>query len=304
MQRHRRGECVQVIPTLQDRDQPPLAHPSSQFAQSCGEPAIIGGVELQLRERIRPVRIEPGRDDQELRVERRDRRQDVVGPRGAERGAAGARRERHVQHVARCAALGGQAGAGKAGMLVRRGVEEPGDGPRRVLGAVAVMHVEIHHGNPFQPPSRHGVPGGDCGRGEQAESHRVGAPRMVAGWAGGDEGGPCPTLHHAIDRGHRAAGGSQGRLDRTGADQRVAAVERHPRAGRRGEPQDRRHVVRVVDETELFRRGARGLLARQGSEGRIVEGGENPPQPLGRFRVPGAGVVPNPNPLGLGHVVT
>ena len=65
-----------------------------------GEPGVVVGVQLQLRQRIEPVRVEAGGDQHQLRAESVERRQQAFAPRRAECGAARARRQRRVDDVA------------------------------------------------------------------------------------------------------------------------------------------------------------------------------------------------------------
>ena len=65
---------------------------------SC-KPGKIPGLHPQLGERIVFMRIESGRDDQQLRDEAVERREDRPLPRGPECRAVGIRRQRHVHHI-------------------------------------------------------------------------------------------------------------------------------------------------------------------------------------------------------------
>src|SRR3546814_1990416 len=71
-----------------------------QPAQFAGEPGVVVGVELQLRQRVAPVRVEAGGDQQQLWPEGVDRRQQAVFPGCPEAAAAGARWQRGVEDVA------------------------------------------------------------------------------------------------------------------------------------------------------------------------------------------------------------
>ena len=70
-------------------------------------------------------------------------RQDHVFERGAEFGAAVFRGQRRVDDGVVLAALAAGAGAGKQRHLVRRAIHHGRIGPEDILGAVAVMDVEI-----------------------------------------------------------------------------------------------------------------------------------------------------------------
>ena len=78
----------------------PCAWRSASAPSSRGDPGEVAGVELQLRQRVAPVRVEAGRHQQQLRAEGVERRQQVLAPRRAEAAAAGARRQRRIEDVA------------------------------------------------------------------------------------------------------------------------------------------------------------------------------------------------------------
>ena len=157
----------------------------------------------------------------------------------AEPGAVGAGPQRHVDDVVRHPPLRRGAGAGVAGRLVRAGVEQVGVALEDVLGAVAVVDVEIHDRNPLQAPALPRVIGGDGGAVEQAEAHRPGALGMVARRPHRDEGGPRPALHDRVHAGDAAAdlvpdgGRAAVAHERVAVDVLALAL---PRAGSTGSP--------------------------------------------------------------------
>src|SRR3546814_17561737 len=86
------------------------------------------------------------------------------------------------------AALTGRAGARIERALVGRGVEQVGIVPEGRLGAVAVMHVEVHHGDAAQAVRLTCMQGTDRDVVEQAEPHGAVRLGMVAGRPHGAEG--------------------------------------------------------------------------------------------------------------------
>ena len=62
-------------------------------------PGVIRVGKLESRERILAVRIESGRDEQDLRLVPFERRQPVLAHGGAKLLASGTRRQRDVDHV-------------------------------------------------------------------------------------------------------------------------------------------------------------------------------------------------------------
>ena len=97
---------------------------------------------LAEQKRIAAVRVEAGRDQEQLRAEAVERRQQDLVPGAAELGAAAARRQRRVGEVAD-AALVACAAARIQRRLVRGRVHHPRLVLEDRLGAVAVMDVEI-----------------------------------------------------------------------------------------------------------------------------------------------------------------
>src|SRR3546814_7162775 len=90
---------------------------------------------------------------------------------------------------------------------------EIGIGLESSLGAVAVMDVEIDHGDAFQAPAVAGMPGADGDVVEQAEAHGLGRLGMMAGRADGAEGVARLTLHHGVDDGTAGTRRPQGRSE-------------------------------------------------------------------------------------------
>src|SRR5690606_1713799 len=110
-----------------------------------------------------------------------------------------------------------RSGAARAGIerpLVRRDVEAGGVGLERGLRAVAVMHVEIDHGDTLATVNRAGVerPNGDVV--EEAEAHGRLRLGMMSRRADGAETVARPARHHLVhgmdDSARRTVGGLKG----------------------------------------------------------------------------------------------
>ena len=106
-----------------------------------GDPAVVVVDEAHHRQVVLGVRIEPGGKDDELRSEFLERRHPVLGDRRAELLRPGAGRKRDVHHVRR--RIFGSA-IGIERVLERRHHQHTLFAREDVLGAIAVMHVEIH----------------------------------------------------------------------------------------------------------------------------------------------------------------
>jgi len=154
--------------------------------------------------------VEAGRDQQQLRPEGLQRRQQAGPPGVAERRAAAARGQRRVDHVADTGVVL-QAGTGVQRMLVRAQVLHAWFGGEDGLGAVAVVHVEIDHRHARQAVRVHGVRGADGDAVQQAEAHCGIAGGVVAGRAHGAEDPRHLARQHRVDGcDHRAGGAARG----------------------------------------------------------------------------------------------
>src|SRR5581483_12298546 len=106
------------------------------------------------------MRVETGRNDDQLRCEALDRRQDNAGVGLVELDATGARRQWRIEDVAD-AALGGGPGSRIERHLMGRGIEDGRVGPDTGLRAIAVMHVEVDDGDATRAVRTLRMAGGD-----------------------------------------------------------------------------------------------------------------------------------------------
>ena len=133
------------------------------------------------------MRVEAGRDDDQLGAEFLQLRQDYVFEGGAEFGAAVLRGQRRIDDGVVLAALAAGAGAGKQRHLVRRAIHHRRVGPEDILRAIAVMHVEIDHGRAGDAVFALGVTRGDGRVVEEAKAHWLVDLGVMAGRARRDE---------------------------------------------------------------------------------------------------------------------
>ena len=174
------------------------------------------------------MRVEAGRDEQQLGLERRDRR-----PRPA-RTPRGSPRRRCRRRAAGCSSVS-PCSPGPAGARVERPLVERDEEDRRVvaddrLGAVAVVDVPVEDRDPpdaelgLRPARR------DRDRVEEAEAHRAARLGVVPGR-------PREREAAAARRLDRRAGGEQRRLEgRRGADRVGVEPARRARARARRAP--------------------------------------------------------------------
>src|SRR6478735_1532736 len=205
--------------------------------------------------------IESGGDDDELRPEGVERREDSVLEGFAEFGAGVAGRKRRVENVADTGLAHGT-GARKQRHLMGRRVEHARIGVEDFLRAVAVMHVEIDDGDPLQPVVALRVTRADADVVEQAEPHRPFGFGVVGRRAARDEGVLHFSIEDLVDRLQRAADAAQHDLPRRGLHHGVAAVEIDKTGVRAGgfEPVDVAVGVHVARRIEI---GDVGLFAQQ-----------------------------------------
>ena len=169
--------------------------------------------EVDIGERIGSVRVESGRNDDELRRMLAEPGQDPVVQEAEEPGAVAAGRQRDIHDLAMGSGFPGMPTAGIEWHLMGRGKEDPVVIPNQVLRPVAVVHVEVHDGHPFHSMRGDGVPGTDHRIAEQAEPHglpsfgvmpgRSDGAKSVAGFAAGNH------VHGPNNRANAAEGGSQ-----------------------------------------------------------------------------------------------
>ena len=95
------------------------------------------------------------------------------------------------------------------------GIEQLRIAGKDVLCAVAVMHVEIHHGDSPESVNGAGMQRANRNIVEQAKPHRLRPLRVMSRRPHGAEGTPKLATHHAVDSSDDRARGMRCRLRRT-----------------------------------------------------------------------------------------
>ena len=90
-----------------------------------------------------------------------------------------------------------------------------------ILGAIAVVHIEVDDGDALEPVALARVPGGDGDVVQQAEAHRLGRAGVMAGRAHGAEGGGNVSGEHRVGGGEAGACRLPGGVERAGAEKGV-----------------------------------------------------------------------------------
>jgi len=143
------------------------------------------------------VGVETGRNQDQLGSEGIERRHPALVHHLADHVAPGARRQRHIDHVFR-RMVG-------TGVRVERMLEEAAHQGAMIvgqdlLGAVAMVHIEVDHRHPREPVHRQRMARRHGNVVEETETHRVGRPRMVTGRAHRAERVSERPAHHLVDR--------------------------------------------------------------------------------------------------------
>eukprot|EP01035_Chromulina_nebulosa_P029519 gene29520-39124_t len=183
MQPGRFGQTLEIIAAFQHADEAVGGPLAGDLHKPAGDPVEIVADQVDLRQRIAVVGVEPGRQQYEVGPERVERRQDAAGHRLAERTARVIGPERGVDDIAdTCLVLG--AGARIERHLVRRAIEHRWIVPEDILRAITVVHIPVDNGNTLGAMLLLRIARRDCRRVEEAEAHRRVLFGVVAGWPG------------------------------------------------------------------------------------------------------------------------
>src|SRR3954451_14503986 len=212
--RGRAGKTFEVVAPLQKRHYAPGTPPVSDFHQLLRRPGKVRLGELKISQRIAPVGVKSGRDEDEVRPERLNARQDGNVERLTEDVTTIARPQRRVHDRIVLAPFGSRPSARIERHLVSRAKEHARVAPEDLLRAVAVVHIPVDNGDALRAVRLLSVPG--CNRSvvEEAKAHGFGPLRMVAGRAHRREGVADLTGHYLVDGLGCGASGSQRRIQR------------------------------------------------------------------------------------------
>jgi hypothetical protein len=183
------------------------------------------------------------------------------------------------------AALAAGAGTGKQRHLVRRAVHHGRIGPENILGAVAVMDVEIDHRGAGDTVFALGVARGDRGVVEEAKAHRLVDLGMMAGRAYRDERVVMTARHHSIGGGDRTADATHHRLP--GARRHRGIAVDIDQAARWRDMPEFLDIMLAMAQRDRIETALRRFAAHQGIEPILPEHFANGAQPVGAFRMAG-----------------
>src|SRR5215210_3566173 len=180
-----RREGVEVVATLQDERRGRRPHLAGQGGEPGSEAPEGRGLQRHASQRVVPVGVVTGGDQDQGRTELAHYGEEDPGERRRVSFFPRTRGEGHVHGEAPSLALPhlvGPAGPRIEGALVGREVEHLPVFVEDVLGAVAVVHVPVEDGYSLDP-ARTGVLGGHRDVVEQTEPHPGHPPGVVAGRA-------------------------------------------------------------------------------------------------------------------------
>lgn len=221
------AESVEIVTAFEGGYQFAATEPVGQVAKRAGDPGKVRLVQHEPGEGIGGMGIEPGRDEDQLGREILDPGQHMIRHRGAEGPPVRPVGQRHVHHVVVGARLVRGPGAGIERPLVGRAEQDSCVILDQVLGAVAVVNVEIDDRHAGQAMVIQRVPRRDGDRPEQAEAHGDLALGMVTGRAHRGKGvADLPGQDH-VDPAQRRPDRPVCRGERAGREMRIG-IQRAP----------------------------------------------------------------------------
>ena len=240
------GQRPEVVAAFQEGDQATRRNQPHEPAHQVG---IVPGRQPQVCQRVGPVGVEAGRDQDPVRFEpfHGGHHHDIHGvPVGVARGAG---RERHVDRRSHAVAdpdLVCGTGTGIERPLVAGHEEDTPVRDEGVLGAVAVVRVDVDYGHPLagigqgRSSDRHVV--------QQAEAHGPGGGGVVSGGADGAERHLGIAVAQPVDCHEAGTGRQAGRRPGARAHPRVG-IQPSTAGGVQGS--EGIHVIGPVDPEEV-----------------------------------------------------
>ncbi len=231
--------------------------------------------------------IETGRDKDQGRCELFESRDDFGVEQLNQLGIArsGRKGEVHRETFALSpAGLRGGAGTGIEGVLMGRDEQDIRPVIKNILGAVAVMYIEIDHGDSLAAVLVEGILGGDRNMVDQAETHRTIGSGVVARWTTDDQRSPGALAKGGINGAEERPGDLTRSLERIGRAKRIGIEIVGVFAPERGEAIN---ILRGVDALQKLRIiGSAGQGDRQGRKVGSTKSLKCRNEPFVAFRVP------------------
>lgn len=203
------AERIQLVATLEHGDDTTSTVSVSNTPNLPRDPGVIILDPRKTGDLVIHMRIETGRDQNQLRPVHIERRQPARDDGIAKRRAITACRQRHVNGTP---APADSTGVRIEWMLESRTEQYPVVILENVLGTIAVMHIEIDDGDTLETMALQCMDSCDRDIIEQAETHRTITLGMMPRWPHAAERRLRGTFNDQIDREHTGAGGAQGSI--------------------------------------------------------------------------------------------
>ena len=215
------AKCHEVIASFEQGNQAAFAEFIGKITDFFGYPGEVFLYQPQSGERIGRVRVETGRNQDQLRRKISHERKNFARVELSKFGTAIAVAKGEISDGIAHRIFTRVAGARIEWHLVTRDEQDTVIAVDEILSAVAVMHVEINDCDPLKTVTFQSVLGGNRDISEEAKSHRRFTLGMVPGWACRDKGVTVRSLKHEIDGANRTANGAIGSGERTGGHMRI-----------------------------------------------------------------------------------
>src|SRR5512144_2794557 len=170
--RNRARKPLQIIAALKQGDDAPVGAHIGNVHQLLGDPRVVSLDEIEIGERVTRVRVESGRDDQNVRLEFTQTWENDRLERFLESGTTVAGRQWRVDNGVEFASLADRAGARAKRQLVGGAVTYARIGPEDVLRAIAMVDIEINNCRPLDAMHFLRVTRGNGRVVEETEAHR------------------------------------------------------------------------------------------------------------------------------------
>lgn len=223
-------QSAEVIAAFENAHESTCAVPFRYAGHLIGHPSEDVGAEFERSERIESMGVESGGEEDELRAEAFDRRQDRIVEGALPFGVAAGRQHRQVDReplAGSLAAFVSVAGSWvhNAWMSMQANEEHAGIGFENVLCSVSVVYVPIQNEDAFQREVVDQMLGGDGDVVEEAKTHRHPPFRVVTRGSYGAKRIVDRTGHYVVDRLQDGPGRQTGDGEALGADGAVGYVD-------------------------------------------------------------------------------
>ncbi len=203
MSSDRAPQRIEIITAFESGNDATARHLIGNRHQLRRNPDIIVIDEVKLRQRVFGMAVKASRNDQQFRCESPQSRENLLNHTLPKFARPGIRGQRDIDDISLMifTLLIRSTGAGIIGILMGRGIHQTGLAPKCGLGAIAMMDVEIDHGDPLDAVNFSRLLRRDGYAVEKTKAHRPVGLGMVAGRAHSAKSIVGLALHHSINGG-------------------------------------------------------------------------------------------------------